>query len=157
MSFITQWLYLLALSLWVGGIVFFSFLTTPALFSSLPREMTGTVLAVLFPRYYYLGYASGGILLAMTLLESALVRSLPWLRISLILIMLGSTCYAGMILRPKIHQLKIEMKAVEEDTPLGKDLKLNFDKLHRLSVVLNMVVLVGGLFLLGILAFRLRL
>lgn len=157
MSFLIQWFYILALALWVGGMVFFSFLTTPVIFSSLPREMAGQVLAALFPRYYQLGFVCGGVLLAMTLLEALLVRHLPLLRLILIGIMVGMTLYAGLSLRPQIHDLKVEMRAVEETSPRGEELKKQFSQAHRLSVILNMVVLVCGLFLVGILAFRLRL
>jgi uncharacterized membrane protein len=157
MSFLVQWFYLLALAVWVGGIVFYSFFTTPAVFAHLPRETAGELLAALFPRYYLLGYVCGGILLFTTLLEAILVRHLPWIRLLLVLIMLGSSAYAGAVVRPEVHALKVQMKTVEEGTELGKSLQGRFDRLHRLAVILNLVVLGGGLFLLGIAAFRLRL
>ncbi len=157
MSFLVQWFYLLALAIWVGGIVFFSFFTTPALFIHLPRDMASQVITLLFPRYYTLGYFAGGTLLAMTLVESILMRQLPWIRVLLILVMLGSTGYAGALLRAEIHDLKVEMKTVVEGSDRGIQLKTKFDALHRLSVILNMVVLGCGICLLGIVAFRLRL
>jgi uncharacterized membrane protein len=157
MSFLLQWFYILALALWVGGMVFFSFLTTPVIFSTLPKEMAGQVLAALFPRYYQLGYLCGGILLAMTLIEALLVRHLPLIRLLFIGLMVGMTLYAGMALRPQIHDLKVEIRTVEEASPRGGELKKQFSRAHRLSVILNMIVLACGLFLVGILAFRLRL
>lgn len=157
MSFLVQWFYLLALALWVGGIVFYSFFVTPTVFTQLPREMASQLLAVMFPRYYTLGYVAGGTLLAMTLVEAIMVRQLPWIRLILVAVMLGSTVYAGAVVRPQVHDIKLEMKSVEEGTELGKTLKARFDTMHRVSVILNMVVLVAGLFLLGIAAFRLRL
>lgn len=157
MSFLIQWIYLLALVLWVGAIVFFSFFTTPILFTHLPREMAGEAVAALFPRYYTLGYAAGGAMLAMTLLEALLVRHMPWIRVIALLVMLGSSLYAGMVVRPLVHQLKVQMKSVEEGTELASSLKGKFDKQHRLSVILNTVVLLGGIFLVAIVAFRLRL
>ncbi len=137
--------------------VFFSFFTTPAIFLQLPREMAGQLLAALFPRYYTLGYAAGGAMLATTLIEAIMVRQLPWLRALLIAAMLGTVVYAGTVVRPQVHELKIQMKAVEEGSETGKELKEKFDRLHRLSVILNVVAMGIGIFLLGILAFRLRL
>jgi uncharacterized membrane protein len=157
MSLLVQWFYLLALCIWVGGIIFFSFFTTPVLFSNLPKEMASQVIGAIFPRYYSLGYFCGGTLLVTTLLESLLIRHAPWVRLILILIMLGSTVYAGTVIRPKIHELKVEMKTTEENSEIGLNLKTRFDKLHRFSVILNLITLVGGLFLVGIVAFRLRL
>jgi hypothetical protein len=157
MSFLLQWFYLLALAIWVGSIVFFSFFTTPTLFTQLPREMASQIITVIFPRYYALGYACGAVLLLTSLIEAALMRQWPLIRLALVALMLGSTLYAGMVLRPEVHELKIQMKTVEEGTDLGIRLKGKFDRAHRLSVILNMVVLISGLFLLGIVAFRLRL
>lgn len=157
MSFLIQWFYILALALWVGGMVFFSFITTPVIFSQVPKEIGGQLLSALFPRYYLMGYVCGGVLLLMTLLEALWVRHLPLVRILLLSGMLGLTLYAGMNLRPKIHQLKIEMRSVEEESPRGVELKAKFSRAHRQSVILNMLVLTGGLFLMGILALRLRL
>jgi len=157
MSFLVQLIYLLSLALWVGGIVFFSFFTTPALFINLPKEMASQMITVLFPRYYLLGYITGGMMFLSTLIESALQRQVPWIRIVILLLMLGSTLYAGQVLRPQVHDLKIQMKTVEEGSDLGKSLKSEFDQAHRLSVILNMIVLAGGIVLIAIVAFRLRL
>ena len=157
MSFLVQWFYQLALAVWVGSIVFYSFFTTPAVFQKLPREMASELLATLFPRYYSLGYVAGGILLFCTLVEAIMVRQIPWVRLVIVMLMLGSAVYAGAIVRPQVHDVKIQMKTVEEGSELGKTLKARFDSMHRLSVFLNVVVLVGGLILLGIVAFRLRL
>lgn len=157
MSFLIQWFYILALALWVGGMVFFSFFTTPVIFSALPKDMAGQVISALFPRYYQLGFFCGGMLLGTTLIEALLVRHLPLVRLILIGIMMGMTLYAGLALRPRVHDLKVEMRTVEETSPRGEALKKQFSQAHRLSVILNMIVLMCGLFLVGILAFRLRL
>ena len=156
MSFLSQWIYLLSLSLWVGGIVFFSFFTTPTLFTQLPREIAGQVVTTLFPRYYALGYFAGGAMLLTTVFDAIRFKQTPWIRVVLLLIMLGSSIYAGTIIRPKVHDLKIQMKTVEEGTELGNQLKAQFDSLHRFSVILNVVVLVGGVILLAAVALRLR-
>ena len=56
-----RYLHLLALVIWIGGVVFFSFFTAPALFSALPREMAGRATAAIFPRYYMMGGICGGV------------------------------------------------------------------------------------------------
>jgi len=136
--------------------VFFSFFTTPAVFSSLPKEMASVFLSTLFPRYYMLGYACSGGLIFSTAVESLLLRQVPWLRLFIILIMLGSNFYAGILLNPQLHDLKVQIQAVEEGSPIHTTLKTKFSQKHRLSLILNFVVLIAGLFLLGIVAFRLR-
>ena len=157
MSTFIQFLYLLGLSLWVGGIVFFSFFTTPTVFTQLPKEMAGTFLSALFPKYYLLGYGSGTLMLIASLAEAALLRRWPWIRLAVLAVMLGASAYAGAVIRPRVHDLKIQMRAVEADSEVGKNLKAQFDAFHRRSVMLNVIVLLGGLLLIGIVAFRLRL
>lgn len=157
MSFLVQWLYVLALALWVGSIFFFSFITTPTVFGTLPREVASAFLSALFPRYYVVGYYAGGILLITTLIEALMVRQWPILRFIFIVLMLGSTLYAGLVIRPQVHNTKVEMKSMSEESPGYSELETKFKRQHRLSVYLNLVVLISGLFLLGILAFRLRL
>ncbi|MCB1214586.1 MAG: DUF4149 domain-containing protein [Deltaproteobacteria bacterium] len=156
MSFISQWIYILSLSLWVGGMVFFSFFTTPTAFSALPKEMASSFITQIFPRYYMLGYVCGGGLVLSTLTETFLLKKAPWIRIILLTIMVSSTLYAGLALRPQVHQTKIELQALEEGSQAHAKVKERFDKQHRLSVILNLISLVAGLFLIGILAFRLR-
>lgn len=157
MSFLAQFLYLLGLVLWVGGIVFFSFFTTPTVFTQLPKDMASLVITAIFPKYYLLGYVAGGMMTLGTLTEALLVKQLPLIRVVLLALMLGCSVYAGSVVRPQVHDLKVQMKTVEEDSDLGKTLKARFDGLHRRSVILNIVVLAGGLVLIGIVAYRLRL
>ena len=53
-------IYLLSLVCWLGGMVFFIPVTQTA-FTALPKAEAGKFLAVLFPRYYMLGYIGGAI------------------------------------------------------------------------------------------------
>ena len=45
-----RYLLLLALVLWIGGIVFFSFIASPSVFKILPREQAGQVVGDIFPK-----------------------------------------------------------------------------------------------------------
>lgn len=140
----------------MGGIVFFSFVATPTVFSQLPKETGSQFLSALFPKYYLYGYLAGGLLLITTVLQNLMARSGSWTRVFIVLLMLGNSIYAGMVLRPKIHDLKVQIKAVEEGTPMAEILNKDFRKLHRLSVILNMLVLLGAFTLTGMLALHLR-
>ena len=44
--------YNLALALWVGGIITFTFIVTPAIFKSFGRDMAGEIVGKLFPGYF---------------------------------------------------------------------------------------------------------
>ena len=43
-----KFLHLLSLSIWVGAMVFFSFVAAPAIFKTLPRETSGDVVGKIF-------------------------------------------------------------------------------------------------------------
>lgn len=158
MSFLVQWIYQLSLSLWLGGMVFFSFIMTPALFGSpvVPKPMASELISGIFPRYYMLGYVCGGLLLLMTLIDAGLKRSLPLPRLLIVAAMLGITVYAGEVLLAKTHETKVTLRSLEEESPTRTELQTRFDGLHRQSVILNLVVMGLGAGLSAIVALRLR-
>src|SRR5579863_2735915 len=135
--------YLIALACWLGGIVFFSFFTTRIVFASLPRAEAGVAIRALFPQYYMLGYVAGTICVALAIYITA-VRAprLWWGGTTLALaIALGLTFYAGTVIRPRVEAIR----TVTEEANPDPVRKAEFDKLHRMSVVLNGVVLLLNL------------
>jgi len=151
-----QFLLLLALSLWVGSIAFFSAVVAPGIFAALERPAAGNLLAQLFPRYYQAGALCGAVALAVLLLlflfDSG-SRALRFLQLILVLIMLGGTLYAGWLLEPQIHQLRTERIAAPSKVQ-REDAERRFQKLHARSVQINIGVLVLGVAGLGTLAVR---
>jgi hypothetical protein len=153
-----RFLHLLSLVVWIGGIVFFSFFTAPALFSVLPRDMAGRVTSVLFPRYYLMGGICGAVALLTALLQ--------WLRapqrerrrlleMVLLILMLAMTLYAGLGIIPETSSLRPQMNAAD-GTPGREAAQRRFDLLHRRSVVLNGLVLLCGIGAVALLASRQR-
>jgi len=132
-------IYLAALGCWLGGIVFFSFFTAPAVFTVLPRPEAGQLISTIFPRYYMLGYVVGTIsLLLVIYLTVARGPRIWWGATALALaIGLGITFYAGTIILPRADALRT---VTEEPNP-DPARKAEFDNLHRLSVILNGTVL----------------
>src|SRR6266404_1023893 len=61
MGALVRWLFLLALGLWLGEVVFFSFVVAPSVFRSVPPLEAGRVVGAIFPRYYLLGIACGAV------------------------------------------------------------------------------------------------
>src|SRR5262249_43934015 len=55
--------YLIALTAWIGSILFFSFGVAPIIFKVLGTEMGGRFVRALFPRYYTWGVISGAVAL----------------------------------------------------------------------------------------------
>jgi len=151
-----QFLLLLALSLWVGSIVFFSAVVAPGIFATLDRPVAGKLLAQLFPTYYRAGALCGAVALAVLLLlflfDSG-SRALRFLQLGLVLIMLGGTLYAGWMLEPRIHELGRERTSAPSKLQRD-DAEQRFQKLHLRSFQVNVGVLVLGVAGLGTLAVR---
>ncbi len=140
---IALFFFLVAMGCWLGGIVFFSFFTAPAIFGSLPIEEAGKAISTIFPRYYMLGYVAGTISL-MLAIYFTLVRDarLLWGGTALaIAIGVGLTFYAGTVVLPRADAIRIVSHQPNAD-PVRK---AEFDKLHRLSVILNGSVLILNL------------
>src|SRR5579863_8109341 len=106
-------IYLAALGCWLGGIVFFSFFTAPAVFTILPRHEAGQLISAIFPRYYLLGYIVGTISLVLAIYFTAVNSPRIWWGITTIVIAvaLGITFYAGTVILPRADALR----AVTED------------------------------------------
>jgi hypothetical protein len=135
--------YLIAIACWLGGIVFFSFFTTRIVFASLPRPEAGVAIRALFPQYYMLGYIAGTIsLVAAVYITAVWTPRLWWGFTTFVLaIALGLTFYAGTVIRPRVESIR----GVTEEANPDPARKAEFDKLHRMSVILNGAVLLLNL------------
>jgi hypothetical protein len=136
-------IYLAALGCWLGGIVFFSFFTAPAVFTILPRPEAGQLISAIFPRYYMLGYIVGTISLVLAIYLTAVREPRMWWggTTLALAIALGITFYAGTVILPRADALR----AVNESPNPDPVKKAEFDKLHHNSVILNGTVLLLNL------------
>jgi hypothetical protein len=142
MSFVAI-LYRLALAFWVGGVALFTFVLTPILFKTQPRDLAGKIVGVLFPGYFRWGLACGAIALVCLLLQRGR-HFLPAL--ALLVLMLAATSYQALVIEPKAAALKEQIGSFEttsKEDPLRKE----FSRLHAVSAVCNIVVFAGGVVL----------
>lgn len=149
-----KWLHLVALAVWLGSIVFFSFAVAPLVFSALPRADAGRVVSAIFPTYYLIGYGCGAVLLITALaLRTGAQRTRPWsIAAAVAAVTLAVTLYAGLIVQPRAHALRASLQEAGDGSPV----KVEFDQLHRRAVQLNASALVGVLIASGLAAARLR-
>jgi hypothetical protein len=135
--------YLLCLACWLGGMVFFSAIVAPVIFAQLSMPDAGKVVSALFPRYYLLGYIAGG--LGLVLAAYLCVMRVPrlwWAMAAVALaIALGLTFYAGQVVRPQVDAIR----TVAEEANPDPARRAEFDRLHRLSVILNGAMMVLNL------------
>jgi uncharacterized membrane protein len=154
MTAFAKWLYLVALIVWVGAVAFFSFVAAPAIFGVLPKAEAARTVGVIFPAYYRLGYVCGAALVVTCLvLRGHAVARLWWSVSSLVAAaMLAATLYAGTVVLPAASALRPQ---VVQGTP-PQAVREEFDRLHRLALSLNAIVLAGGTFMSVITAAALR-
>jgi len=135
--------YLLAIVCWLGAVIFFSFFTAPVVFTRLPIADAGKVVAGIFPRYYALGYVAGVIASALGAYFFAVRGARLWWGAATVLLMLAlvATLYAGLAVRPQVDAIR----SVAEESQPDPARKAEFDRLHRLSVILNGAVMILNL------------
>lgn len=148
--------YLLSLVVWVGGIVFFSFIGAPSIFKALPPEYAGKAVGAIFPKYYSVGYVSGLIALACLFVSAFRNGSWPILKFLLIAFMILLTVWNSLVTHPKARALKEEMQIATSRTDIAH-LKEVFDHVHRWSMINNAFVLFLGVLLIVLTARRLNL
>lgn len=151
---LAKWLYLLALIVWVGEVVFFSFAVAPAIFRTFPLADAGRAVGAIFPTYYRIGYVCGVLVLLSSLaLLGATAARLVWgVQALLAAVMLAATVYAGVVIQPRAAALRPQLH--EAGAPPA--VKEEFDQLHRRAVQLNATVLLCGVVLSLLAATRLR-
>ena len=154
MIVLLRFLYLLALGLWVGEVVCFSFVVAPAVFGVLGAARAGEVVGAIFPRYYALGTAAGAVALGCGIVLGRRATAAGWWTAAVVALALGlaATLWAGRVVHPRAQRLRVALQARGE-SPAGDPA---FRRAHRAAVALNGVALLAGVVGLGLSAAALR-
>ncbi len=148
-------IHVLALALWVGGMAFMTFVAAPSIFKVLPREQAGDVVGAIFPKYFTLGYVY--CLLAILTAVGVYMKEDYWNKPKLLALglMLILTFYDGMLVAPRAHAVRAEMKKAEPEEE-RKALWGEFVRLHSQSAAINLLVLALGIAVVVITAYFMR-
>ena len=143
-------LYSVTLALWVGGIAIFTFVVTPIIFKSYPRDTAGEIVGKLFPAYFSYNLILS-VLALILLMILASDRSAREYRISVILLVaaLLINIFVAFKLHPAAVKAKQQIASFERVSPEAPERKV-FARLHGLSAVLNLLLLADGATLLVI-------
>jgi len=136
-----KWCYLVTLAVWIGSIIFFSFVVAPTVFKVLKPEDAARLQRALFPRYYLVGMlcAAIGIICVGILLADRAFGKWPGILSLLLLAAAGATdLWLRQTVVPHMAELREQRaSATQPDEALESEWKT----LHRLSVQLNVAVL----------------
>ena len=131
----------LAMACWVGGVALFTFVLTPILFKTQPRDLAAKIVGVLFPAYFRWGLISGAVALVCLLL----LRGRNFIPVlAMLMLMLVLTSYQAFSVEPRAAALKQRIVSFETGDK-ENSLRREFSKLHGLSMVCNLTVLLCGI------------
>ncbi len=144
---------LIALAIWVGGLVFFGFVAAVA-FKTLPNvHEAGLVVRGSLIALHHIGMVAGLVYLLVTLAllttqgDSHPVRAAELL---LVLIMLVLTGYSEFSVIPRMEADRVALGGDVSIAPADSPALQHFDRLHKVSVRVEGAVLIAGLLLLGL-------
>jgi len=147
MSFL-RFLMFLSLTVWVGGIIFLSFVEAPTAFHLLPsRHMAGTVVGHSLGILHWIGLFAGVVFLGSSMLLSSLTtgtaRPLAFRHV-LIVLMLILTVISQFGISPKMTTLRAQFGDIDS-VPATDPGRMQFDALHVWSVRLEVAILALGI------------
>ena len=139
---------LMALIVWIGGLIFFAFVLAPAAFAVLPtRHLAGNVVGRTLAILHWMGVVSGLIYLAASILYSQLARGTPHIfaaRNIIIVLMLMLTLISQFGIIPRMDTLRASIGEIDS-VPPDNPARVQFDALHVWSTRVE-----SGVFLLGL-------
>jgi hypothetical protein len=151
-----RYAYVLALVVWLGGMVVLGALVAPTTFQMLQaaapegRALAGELFGVMLTRFHYVAYGAGAVLF-ISLAATAILGPRPpsfAIRMGIIVVMLAVAAYSGVVVLGEIGGIQRAIGALPSTLPPADPRRIRFDQLHQLSTRLMMVNIVGALALL---------
>jgi hypothetical protein len=152
-----RYAYVLALVVWLGGIIILGALVAPTTFEVLQagspeagRALAGDVFGAIVSRFHYVSYAAGAVLL-VTLAAMAVLGPRPAgvaVRMGVIAVMLAVALYSGLVVLSDIDAIQQAAGGPISNLLITDERRIRFDELHLLSERLMLVDMAGALLLL---------
>ncbi|MGB8481153.1 MAG: DUF4149 domain-containing protein [Acidobacteriaceae bacterium] len=149
-------LILLAIVVWVGGLLFFGAVVAPVAFGTLMPmfpdpsvglHVAGTMVRNSLLHLHAIGLFCGLVLLLLCVLErvTRATRLSIGPPLLLIAVMLGLTAYSQYSVIPRMETLRIKAGAAIAESGSTNPARVDFNRLHNLSTSLEGIVLLCGL------------
>jgi uncharacterized membrane protein len=152
-----RYVYVLALVIWLGGMVMLGAVVAPTTFEVLQasapatgRALAGAVFGATLARFHEIAYACGGLMLITLAAMRVLGPPPPHVGIRAIItaVMLAVVLYSGLVVLRQIDAVQVEAGGLPSRLPAGDPRRDRFDALHLLSTRLMMFDIAGALVLL---------
>jgi Domain of unknown function (DUF4149) len=155
--FVLRYLYVLALVVWLGGMVVAGATVAPSVFVVLERwnavegrVLGGAVFGEVLRRLHVLGYAMGGVMfVALTMKRLLGPRPVGYgIRVGIIGAMLAFSLASGRFVGPRVEAITSQLNAPVTSLPEIDPRRVEFNQLHGYSSWLLGLTVFGGLALL---------
>lgn len=157
---VLQYAYMLALVVWLGGMVVLGAVVAPSTFSVLQghdpqagRVLAGEVFGAALHRFHYVAYVCGAVaLVALAAMGALGPRPKGFaIRLAIATGMLAVALYSGLVVLAGIDRLQRDIGAGVSPASLAAtdERRVRFDRLYDLSADLMMVNVAGALVLLA--------
>jgi hypothetical protein len=152
--FLLRYLYVVALVVWVGGLVVAGALVAPSVFGVLQewnqsqgRVLAGQVFGEVLLRLTWLSYAMGAIMfITLTLHRLLGARPLKYgIRVGIMATMLVMMMITGWYLIPEVDAIQAQVSGPVSELPDTDPRRMEFNRLHGLSNILFSITAIGGL------------
>lgn len=132
-----------SLAIWVGSIIFFSFVVAPAAFTTLPsQQLAGTMVSLTLKALHQIGLACGAVFLVCTFLVE--VKGAKRLR-ALVALMVLCTALSQFGVTPQMQRIRDAVGGSIQALPSSDAGRAAFSRLHEASVVLESITLLAGI------------
>jgi hypothetical protein len=148
---------LLALVLWTGGLVVLGAIGAPSVFDVMAarhiandRLVAGAVFGEMLRRFHLLSYGCGLVLL-LSLIVRGVMGPRPIMfaaRVGISFMMLVAAACSGLIVAPRIARIQSTAAVAPSTLPESDPRRIEFGRLHAISTGIQLIPLLGGLFLL---------
>lgn len=137
----------LSLAVWVGGILFFTFVATPILNRSLARDDAAHAVRAILPSYYRFGAVCGGVFVTAIATRVVLSQA-PEVRSGIETVtgslMLALTLYEWRVVLPRLDSARVRVEGKDPTDHTALEQRY-LGKLQTQSVRLNTTVILLGL------------
>lgn len=148
---------LVAIALWAGGLVVLGAVAAPSIFDTIAarnvadgRVLAGAIFGETLRRFHVVSYVCAAVLIASLLLRRALGPrpSRSGVRLAISSLMAAAALYSGVVLSGTIERARVEAGGAPSALAENDPRRVEFGRLHGLSIMLSMVPVFGGLILL---------